>query len=437
MQNKKPNYLPIVKRYFEKDPLGAAQSLEMMEEEDATDIIKSLPVTLASKSIKFLPPSYAATILKKLEAEKFNEIVTNLEPLHRATIFMQLPDETKEEFLQHLPDAIKKQIREYLTFPEDSVGRIMTTSFLSFYTDEKVKDVIQKIRQFAKKQQTDSYAYVLDEDDYLVGVINMRDLMLASSDTTLDQIMRKDIYAINCFTDRETAANEVSKRKYFAAPVVDSQNKLIGIIKAEDLIQEVQEEASEDIQKMFGAGGDERAFSPIAFSLQKRLPWLHVNLLTAFIAAAVVALFEDIIAKITILAVFLPVVAGQGGNAGAQSLAVVMRGLVMREIPPKKVQRLIIKEAFLGLLSGLIIGIVTALIAWLWHGNPFLGMVIGLAMMVNLFIAGLSGAAIPIIMKTIGLDPAQCSNIILTTVTDVMGFFSFLGFAVLFQQYLL
>jgi magnesium transporter len=153
-------------------------------------------------------------------------------------------------------------------------------------------------------------------------------------------------------------------------------------------------------------------------------------------AAAVVALFEDIIAQLTILAVFLPVVAGQGGNAGAQSLAVVMRGLVMREIPREKIFRLIAKEGKLGLLNGAVIGIVTALVAWIWHGNPYLGVVIGLGMLCNLFFAGLSGASIPLLMKRIGIDPAQSSSIILTTVTDVLGFVAFLGFAVLFQRFL-
>jgi magnesium transporter len=161
-----------------------------------------------------------------------------------------------------------------------------------------------------------------------------------------------------------------------------------------------------------------------------------VNLATAFLAAGVVSMFEDIIAKITVLAVFLPVVAGQGGNAGAQSLAIVMRGLVMREIPREKTMRLILKEGGLGVITGLITGLVTAVVAWLWQGNPFLGVVIGLGMVVNLFVAGLSGAAIPIVMKALGLDPAQCSSIILTTVTDVVGFFAFLGFAVIFQSYL-
>ena len=265
----------------------------------------------------------------------------------------------------------------------------------------------------------------------------MRDLMLAAPEQPIEAVSRKEVFMLHCFVDRQEAAAELAKRRFFAAPVVDSEDHILGIVKAERLIQGVQEEATEDIQRMFGAGGDERVSSTIPFSLKKRLPWLHVNLATAFLAASVVALFEGVIAKITILAVFLPVVAGQGGNAGAQSLAVVMRGIVMREIPKGKILQLIFKEGRLGAINGIVIGIVTAVVAWLWYGNPYLGLVIGLGMLVNLICAGLSGASIPLLMKRIGIDPAQSSSIILTTVTDVIGFFAFLGFAVMFQSYLI
>jgi magnesium transporter len=271
---------------------------------------------------------------------------------------------------------------------------------------------------------------------HLIGVLNMRDLMLAAPDSALETVIRKDVFALHCFTDRQEAANELAKRKYFAAPVVDGENHILGVIKAERMLQKVQDDVTQDIQRMVGVGADERVFSTIPYSLKKRLPWLHINLATAFLAAAVVALFEGVIAKLTILAVFLPVVAGQGGNAGAQSLAVVMRGIVMREIPKDKILGLIVKEGKLGAINGVVIGAVTAVVAWVWYGNPYLGVVIGLGMFFNLIFAGLSGAAIPLFMKKLGIDPAQSSSIILTTVTDVMGFLAFLGFAVLFQNLL-
>jgi magnesium transporter len=299
-----------------------------------------------------------------------------------------------------------------------------------------VDEVIAQIRTLAHRRALTSYTYVVDAEERLVGVVNMRDLMLAKGDAPLASMMRREVFSVEAFTDREAVAHELAARKYFAAPVVDLQGRLLGVVKTDQLLARAEQAATEDLQKMFGAGGDERAFSSIGYSLRKRLPWLHVNLATAFLAAAVISLFEGVIARITVLAVFLPVVAGQGGNAGAQSLAVVMRGLVMREIPPGRLWALLRKEAMVGAVNGVVVGIVTAAAAWLWQGNPYLGAVIGLAMIVNLIIAGIAGAGIPLTMKACGMDPAQSSNIILTTVTDVVGFLAFLGFAVLFESQL-
>lgn len=429
--------VPLVRKYFEADLPAAARALETMSEEAVVEVLRQLPPALAAQALRQLQVSYAAAVLKEAETDLVKEIAAVLDPPHAATIFMHLPREARERFLQHLPPKLKREIQEQLTYPENSVGRLMVTHFLAFRTDTTVQEAVERIRQLAQKRFPASYAYVVDEQERLQGVLNMRDLLLAAPEQKLGSLMRRDLFTIHCFTDREEAAAELAKRRYFAAPVVDSDGRILGIIKAEQLIQGVQEEITEDLQRMFGAGSDERCFSPLGYSLKKRLPWLHVNLATAFLAAAVVALFEDVIARITVLAVFLPVVAGQGGNAGAQSLAVVMRGLVMREIPKGKVKQLVLKEGLLGTVSGAITGVVTALVAWAWHGNPWLGLVIGLAMVVNLFAAGLSGAAIPVLMKAVGLDPAQCSSIILTTVTDVVGFFAFLGFAVVFQSHLL
>lgn len=265
----------------------------------------------------------------------------------------------------------------------------------------------------------------------------MYNLIQAPRDSKLESIMKREIYKVDCFDERQKIVDELKQYRYSNAPVVDSQDHMLGIIRAERLIGQGQEDLAEDIQKMVGVSAEERTFSSIWFSMRKRLPWLHVNLATAFAAAGVVAIFEDIIHQITALAIFLPVVAGQGGNSGAQTLAVVMRGLVMREIPKGRFKKLILKEGIVGCINGVIIGILTGLIAWLWRGNPFLGIIVGMGMIVNLIAAGLSGAAIPIVMKKLGADPAQSSSIILTTVTDVVGFFAFLSFAVFFKRFLI
>ena len=427
----------MVRQFFEQDPELAAHCLETMDEQQAASVLSALPTALVTEIFILLQPDLAAHLLNQLSEEQLGSIVPKLNPQQGAALFMRLSEDQRRELLQRLPEKSKVDIQEVLTYPENSAGRIMTTDFLALHSDIKVRNAIQRIRLLAKKKNTASYAYVVDLENHLVGVINMRDMMLAPSDASLGDVMRNEVYAVNCFMDREPLAEEISKRRYFAAPVVDNENRLLGVVKAEQLLEDVQEEATEDLQKMFGAGGDERAFSSMSFSLKKRLPWLHVNLATAFLAGSVVAVFKDVIAKFPVLAVYLPVIAGQGGNAGSQSLVVVIRGLVMREIPPQKVWRLIGKETAIGVMNGVIIGGVTALAAILWHGNPFLGLVVGLAMLTNLIIAGITGAAIPLAMKAAGLDPAQCSNIILTTFTDVMGVLTLLGFAVLFENQLL
>lgn len=430
-------YLPLIVRLFEKDVTTGSGILESMPEAESADILQTMPSELAIRIIKHLQIGFAAALLAETDERFLQKILPQLKPQFLSTLLMQLPVESRERLRKHITGKIEAQVREVLEYPESSVGRVMTPDFLAFDKRLLARDAIGKIRALAKRRFPSSYAYVVDEDNRLAGVLNMRELMIASPQASLESILQKDVFSIHCFVDIQEAANELAKRKYFAAPVVDSENHILGIIKAERLIKGMQEDSTQDILKMFGVGSDERVFSNIWFSLKKRLLWLHVNLVTAFMAAAVVAVFEGVIAKITVLAVFLPVVAGQGGNAGAQSLAVVMRGIVMREIPATKRLALVLKEGKLGAINGVIIGLVTALVAWVWKGNPYLGVVIGLGMLVNLLCAGVSGAAIPLLMKQIGIDPAQSSSIILTTVTDIIGFLSFLGFAVLFQNYLI
>ena len=433
---KNQSFLPVIQHYFESDLVHAAQFLETMDPEEAASVIAEISPSLQNQVFLELQDTFAAQVMNTMSQDDSYRILESLDHQRSANILRCLKEDKRNLFIQKFPEVIRRKILEFLIYPLQSAGQMMTGDFLAFHSEIKVQDAVQKIRETVRKGQQTSYIYVVDRENHLAGVMNMRDMLLAIPEATLESIMRKNVFAVDAFLDREAVAAELSKRKYFSAPVVDSEFRLLGVIKAEQMIGGVQEEATEDMQKLFGAGGDERAFSSIGFSLAKRLPWLHINLATAFLAAWVVSRFEDIIAKITVLAVYLPVVAGQGGNAGAQSLAVVIRAIVLREIPKRKIGRLILKESVIGFVNGVVIGIVTALLAWIWHGNPYLGLVVALAMMVNLLIAGLAGAGIPLAMKAIGLDPAQCSNIILTTITDCMGFFSFLGFAVIFQRFL-
>lgn len=319
-------------------------------------------------------------------------------------------------------------------WPKNSVGEMVDPYFLSLQQDSTVKDAVETIRFLANSKLTLHYAYVVDDAYRLVGVLNMRDLLFAHDTDKLADVMLKNVYAVHAGRDREDVANEVREKRFIAIPVVDDGGHLLGTLKYKDLIQAAQEEASEDIQKMFGAGAEEKVDSPVSVIVKNRLPWLLVNLATAFLASWVVGLFEGIIAKVSALAVFLPIVAGQGGNGGAQSLAVVLRGIALNEIPKNAAPSIVAKEVKAGVINGTAVGVVTGAIIWMWNGNPWLGLIIFLAMIGNLISAAFWGAAIPLSMKRLGFDPAQCSNIILTTFTDVIGFFLFLGLAVVLQS---
>ena len=261
--------------------------------------------------------------------------------------------------------------------------------------------------------------------------------MLASPKESIESIMSRETLSIPATMDRDEVISLMRRHRFLALPVVDAEGRLIGIVKHDEALRAGQLEAFEDIQKMVGAGGDEQALSTVSTVVKRRLPWLYVNLLTAFAAAAVVGVFEGVIQQVTALAVLLPIVSGQGGNTGAQALAVVMRGLALREILPGAVKRVIIKEVTAGLINGIAIAFATGAAVWVWSKSGILALVIGMAMVVNMVIAGFSGAAIPLTLKALKRDPAQSSSIFLTTVTDVVGFGAFLGFALIFLPLLL
>jgi magnesium transporter len=263
----------------------------------------------------------------------------------------------------------------------------------------------------------------------LKGVIPLQDIAIAQDNERLGDLIHSEPTSIQTMAPKEEVVQLLEEQKLLSLPVVDIEGKLVGVIRYDALVNAAKQEASEDMQAMFGAGRDERALSKVTFAIRKRLPWLEINLATAFLAAAVVGIFEDTIAKITVLAVFLPVVAGQSGNTGSQALAVVMRGLALREIRTRHWFKVARKEMAVGFVNGLAVALTTSLIVFLWESSLGLAAVIAVSMVISMVIAGLSGAIIPIVLKAFGQDPAQSSSIILTTVTDVVGFFSFLGLA--------
>ena len=288
------------------------------------------------------------------------------------------------------------------------------------------------------------YLYVTSRDGRLNGVVSIRDLLLASPRDPIAPLVSDKVVSIPDTMDQEEVLQVMRDRRFVALPVVDFDGRLIGVVRQVDMLQVGEEEAFEDLQRIVGAGADERALSPVSKVVKSRLPWLLVNLLTAIMAAAVIGLFEDTITRVAALAILLPIVAGQGGNTGSQSLAIVMRGLALREIVAGTKGRVLRKEFIGGLINGVVVALATSFAVFLWRlaaGDPAsagigLSVVIGLAMIVNMTAAAVAGALIPLILQRLGRDPAQSASIFLTTVTDIVGFAAFLGFATLMMPWI-
>lgn len=429
--------LSVVTRFIDSDPQQAALALESLSPEDAAAVVRGLPADTAARALARVHPASEAALLEHLIPEPAATLIGLADPDDAADAFRALSDDARRKILASLTGERRRELEERLTYPDHSAGQIMRADVVSFPKGASVREVVARLKTLTATKHPQSYAYVVDDHRRLLGVLNMRDLLLAEDDARVETIMRTDVISVPAHVDREELIAEPKVKGYLSIPVVDAQGRLLGAVRSADLLASSQEEATEDLQRLFGASAEERAFSPVAFKVRQRLPWLTVNLATAFLASAVVAMFQDLIGKIAVLAVFLPIVAGQGGNSGVQSLSVVLRGLVIGEVRLRDALRLTALEVTVGLINGVVIGLITALCAWWWNGNPWMGLVIGLAMIVNMIAAGLAGAVIPLGMKRLGFDPAQSSGIFLTTVTDVVGFFSFLGFATLLQARLM
>jgi magnesium transporter len=415
-------------------PAEAGQFLESFAISEIVRLIESVPPNSISVLLSSMNPAVAAETLAALPHELGIQVVREISPGDAAGLLARLDRDGREAILQRLASPIAREIRLFMDYPATSVGSLMDAGVFALPDDLTVEEAVTQVRIRGPKDLHD--IYVTDRRRHLVGMLSIRDLLLLSPMERLQSIMRRDVPTIHPMESREEIVDLFGGRRLVTIPVVDLDGRLLGVIKNEDIVKASQEDATADLQTMVGASKDERALSPLWFSVRKRLGWLQVNLVTAFLAAFVVGMFENVIAQFTALAVLLPVVAGQSGNTGAQSLAVVMRGLALRDIRPAQWFRVASKEFGVALFNGLAVAATTCAAVYWWSRSTGLMMVIGISMVTSMCIAGLAGAIIPIILKSLNQDPAQSSSIILTTVTDVVGFFSFLGLATIFSHLL-
>jgi len=427
---------PQLRKIVDKTmPADLAPAIPLLLEEDRKRVLSLL-----------IEAGKAARALLELDENDLNEVIADLDdsslaavcsssaPDDAADLLDTLEDGRRERILQLLGAAQGAKLEALLEGEEETAGSLMTTQFLSLDENLTVAQAIDAIRQYPRKDSF-FYVYCTDSEEHLTGVLSLRNLILAQASSRLGETMVQSVVRCQVDSNPEEVAQIVSKYDLLSVPVVDLQNRLVGVVTVDDVIDVIQEQAEEDLLHLAGVAAAERVTTPAQQSFRMRFPWLAINLATAFLASWVVSWFQGTIERWAALAVFMPIVAGMGGNAGTQTLTVFVRGLALGEVDWATGFRPIWKEMLVGFANGAANGLLTTLVVGFWTGDWILASVLLLAMVFNLVIAGFAGGLVPLLLEKLNFDPAIASSIFVTTFTDVGGFFSFLGLATVAMHY--
>jgi magnesium transporter len=413
-------------------PADLADELQRLSPAEAQARLRSLPRADAAAVVQELDDELRPALLEGLPESELRELLGNLPHNEAADLIGGLPQDRQDNLLDQLPRQHQQDVARLLEYPHDTAGGIMADEFIALRADQTVAECLIFLREkMEEKSDSISYLYVTDVVGNLVGIVSLRDMVFGKSDRRIAELMNRDVKAVSVEDDQEKIARLFEHYHYLALPVLEKDGRLVGIVSAQQVMGVIRHEATEDMQLMVGLSGEERAFTPWHKSIRRRLPWLCVNLLTAFVAGAVVQIFESTIARWTALAVFLPIVAGQGGNAGAQTLTVIVREMALGEMTEGDGRKALLKETILGVCNGLAIGSLVGVVGYFWKGSVALGIIVAVAMLLNMVAAAISGVVVPYTLRAFKIDPALASSIFVTTVTDVAGFFFFLGLAAL------
>lgn len=411
----------------------AGNRLDDADPGEAAACVGAEEPALALETVMAMAPSSAAPVVEELGDDAFREFARALSPTRAARLLGGLDGASRESRIDLLDGPLAAEVRAILRYPPTQAGSVMDTRVVAFPRATRACVALSEVRARAGRTRD---VFVIDSAGRLLGAVSVEELALASRERQLGDLPLRAVRSIEATAPVDEVGERLTELAGHSLPVLDFAGRMIGVIRSPEVVEAAERAATADIQKMVGAGSDERALSPPLLAVRKRLPWLYVNLLTAFVAASVVGIFEDTIARFTALAVLLPVVAGQAGNSGAQTLAVAMRGLALREFRVSQWRSVALKEVGVGFLSGASIALVASLGVYLWSGSLGLAVIIAMSMIMAMPVAGLAGTFIPISLQALGQDPAQSSSIVLTTVTDVVGFLTFLGLATLLSRFI-
>jgi len=429
------NLLNLLQKQHPADVAQVLAELSDRERHAAFSTLVEKSPGLAMEALSELGPDGGGPLLAERAPEDIAQLVQKIPSDDAAPLLDALPDDVRGVVLDLIRPKPGGGVTELLEYDEQTAGRRMNPNVFALSEDLTAGEAITAL-QTARDVEMVFYLYVVDDRRHLVGVVSLRRLLLVPPDTPLKRIMTTEVHSAEVDTDQEDVARQVASYNLLALPVVDAENKLVGVVTVDDVIDVITDEATEDVYRLAGLAAHDGVQTPPGEAFRRRLPWLAVNLVTAFVAASVVSLFTDTIAQVVALAVLMPVVAGMGGNAATQTLTVIVRGLALDEVTWANARSALIKEGLIGLGNGLALGAVAGLGAWWLAGDPILGLILGLAMILNMGVAAIAGTLIPLGLRALGVDPALASSVFITTLTDVFGFLSFLGLAALFIRFL-
>ena len=426
-----------------QDRAALLADLDARHESDIAEIITVLAPDLRTALLQLIGDALAPEVFAELDDAVRDDVlevidtdtvvntVQQLDSDDAVFVLEDMDEGERQEVLEQIPQTDRLVLERALDFPEDSAGRLMQSSFISVPPFWSVGRTIDYLRDTKDLPDDFLEIYIIDPTYSPVGVVHLAEMLRAQRTNTIEALQHEDFYIIQAETDREEVALLFERYNLVTAPVVDEDSRLIGVITADDVFEVIAEEAGEDILRLGGVG-DEAVTDTVLDTARGRASWLFLNLLTAIAASLVIGLFDASIEKMVALAVLMPIVASMGGNAGTQTLTITVRALATQELLPVNAARLVYREFGVGLLNGMVFAIFTGIIGGVWFGDNLLGMVLAAAMIVNLVVAALAGILIPIGLNRVNIDPALASSVFVTTVTDVIGFFAFLGFATLF-----
>ena len=426
-----------------QDRAALLADLDARHESDIAEIITVLAPDLRTALLQLIGDALAPEVFAELDDAVRDDVlevidtdtvvntVQQLDSDDAVFVLEDMDEGERQEVLEQIPQTDRLVLERALDFPEDSAGRLMQSSFISVPPFWSVGRTIDYLRDTKDLPDDFLEIYIIDPTYSPVGVVHLAEMLRAQRTNTMEALQHEDFYIIQAETDREEVALLFERYNLVTAPVVDEDSRLIGVITADDVFEVIAEEAGEDILRLGGVG-DEAVTDTVLDTARGRASWLFLNLLTAIAASLVIGLFDASIEKMVALAVLMPIVASMGGNAGTQTLTITVRALATQELLPVNAARLVYREFGVGLLNGMVFAIITGIIGGVWFGDNLLGMVLAAAMIVNLVVAALAGILIPIGLNRVNIDPALASSVFVTTVTDVIGFFAFLGFATLF-----